>query len=44
LGLVGSIANYYREIIMEVANNFEVKISKIIPSPIDELTQYHLKN
>ncbi|MES2836862.1 MAG: N-acetylglucosamine kinase [Bacteroidota bacterium] len=41
LGFVGSIANYYREIIIEVANSFEVKISKIIPSPIDELTQYH---
>ncbi len=44
LGLVGPIANYYREIIIEVANSFEVKISKIIPSPIDELTHYHLKN
>lgn len=44
LGLVGSIANYYKEIIVEVANQNGVSISVIIPSPIDALTKYHIKN
>lgn len=41
LSLVGSIAFNYSDILRECANKYQVKINKIIQSPIDDLLDYH---
>lgn len=41
VNLVGSIAYYYQEIIKEVAAENQIKLGKILKSPIDGLVEYH---
>ncbi|MDB4088756.1 ATPase [Flavobacteriales bacterium] len=43
LGFVGSIAFFYKDILMEVAAQHGMKIEKITRCPIDELTLFHSK-
>lgn len=38
---VGSIANYYKEVLEKVAEDKGVKIGKILKAPIDALVKYH---
>ncbi len=42
LNCVGSVAFNYKSILEQVANSKGVSIGKIVASPIDELTRYHL--
>lgn len=42
LSCVGSVAYYYSDTLRAVAENKGVKINKIINSPIEDLTRYHL--
>lgn len=41
IGFVGSIAFHFQEELSEVLSRYELKIKKILPSPIDELAEYH---
>ena len=41
VGLVGSIAFHYREILKDVAKELGVSIGTIVKSPIEGLTNYH---
>jgi glucosamine kinase len=41
VGFVGSIAENFKPIIYTVATNRNIKITKIISNPIDELVSYH---
>jgi len=38
---IGSIAHYFRHLLEEVAQNYDIKISGIIQRPIDNLILYH---
>lgn len=42
LNAVGSVAFYFRDILKLSAENHEMKIGKIIKSPINELVNYHI--
>lgn len=42
LNIVGSVAYYYADEIKEVASEHNIKIGKILKSPIDGLVEYHL--
>lgn len=42
MGCVGSVGFYFQDILREVANENNVRLGKIIESPIDELVKYHL--
>jgi hypothetical protein len=39
--MVGSIAFYYRDILMEIAGKMKMKIGNVLKSPIDGLVEYH---
>ena len=41
IGFAGSVAFYFKEILAEVLDKHQLKISQIIPSPIDGLVKYH---
>ncbi|MFZ4522046.1 MAG: ATPase [Bacteroidales bacterium] len=41
VGFIGSIAHFYKEELYQVAGTYAVKITKILPSPIDGLVAYH---
>jgi len=41
LNLIGSIANVFREQLLNVAQIYGVKIGKVIQKPIDELVRFH---
>lgn len=41
LGFAGSIAFLFRDILSDAANNFGLKIEKVIKNPIDELVKFH---
>jgi N-acetylglucosamine kinase-like BadF-type ATPase len=41
---IGSIAFYFRDILENVANKFNLKITGIIQRPIDNLVKYHKEN
>jgi N-acetylglucosamine kinase-like BadF-type ATPase len=41
---VGSIAFIYKDILMQVANDREIRIGKVIKKPIDELVLLHLNH
>lgn len=41
LHLIGSVASVYREVIKEVAEDYEVKLGKVIQQPIEELVKFH---
>ena len=42
MGCVGSVGFYFKDILKEVADEHNVKLGKVIESPIDELVKYHL--
>jgi N-acetylmuramic acid 6-phosphate etherase len=41
IGFAGSVAYYFKEILSEVMEKYHLKISMIIPSPIEGLVRYH---
>ena len=41
---IGSIAFYFREILEQVAEKYNLRITNIIQRPIDNLLEYHKKN
>ncbi|MEN8826705.1 MAG: BadF/BadG/BcrA/BcrD ATPase family protein [Wenyingzhuangia sp.] len=44
VGFIGSISFFYKEILLEIANKYSIKVSKITRCPIDELILYHSTN
>ena len=40
---VGSVGSVFSEILIEVANSYEMKVGKVIQSPLQDLVDYHLK-
>ena len=40
---IGSIAHYFREILDDVADKYDLKITDVIQRPIDNLIAYHKK-
>lgn len=44
IGFVGSVAYYYKSELQEVTQEFGLKISKIIKTPIKALVEYHQKS
>ena len=44
LGLVGSVAYYYQDIIRKIAKEKDIVIKSIIEKPIDELSDFYLSN
>jgi glucosamine kinase len=43
LNCIGSVAYNFRNILEEVANEYDMELGKIIRSPIDDLVSYHTK-
>lgn len=43
VGFVGSIASFFKNILLDVAKDKGVTVNKIIGNPVDELVKYHLK-
>lgn len=41
---IGSIAFYFRDILEDVANTYNLEITDVIQRPIDNLVQYHKEN
>ncbi len=41
LGIVGSVGYHFKEIFKEVADEYGLKVNKIIQSPIEGLVEYH---
>ncbi len=41
IGFIGSIAYHYSEFLMKIASQEEVKITRILSSPIEGLVEYH---
>ncbi len=41
LGVIGSVGFHFRDIFMEVANGYNLEVSKMIKSPIEGLVEYH---
>jgi N-acetylmuramic acid 6-phosphate etherase len=41
IGFAGSVAYYFKEILTEVMDEHKLKISQIVPSPIEGLVRYH---
>ncbi len=41
---IGSVAYNFRNVLEEVAQEYEMKIGNIIRSPIDDLVRYHMKH
>lgn len=44
IGMVGSVAFHYKEIILETALHLNLKISSILKKPIEELEKFHCNN
>lgn len=44
LSFVGSIAHYYKDILLAVVSEYHLTIGQIIKHPIDNLVNYHLNN
>ncbi len=42
IGVIGSIAHCYSEVLQKVANEEDVKITRILSSPVEGLVEYHL--
>ncbi len=42
LGFAGSVAFLFQDYLMEIANEFDLTIHKIIKNPIDELVKFHI--
>lgn len=43
IGFVGSVAFHFQEVLYELLEDHQLEITKILPSPIDELAEYHRK-
>jgi N-acetylglucosamine kinase-like BadF-type ATPase len=41
IGFVGSVAYHFQDILSELLAEYKLEIKKILPSPIDELAEYH---
>lgn len=41
LGVIGSVGFHFRDIFMEVANGYNLEVSKMIKSPIEGLVEFH---
>jgi glucosamine kinase len=41
---VGSVGYVFKDILIEVANRYEMKVGKIIQSPLKDLVNFHLEN
>jgi hypothetical protein len=41
---IGSIAYVYKDFLLEAAKNYNIKIIKIVKSPLEGLIKYHIKN
>jgi N-acetylglucosamine kinase-like BadF-type ATPase len=41
---IGSIAHYFRDILEEIAEKNNLKVTDVVQRPIDELLSYHIKN
>lgn len=41
---VGSVGYVFSDILIEVANSYDMKVGKIIQSPLNDLVQFHVKN
>ncbi len=41
LSFTGSVAFYFKDILKEVASEFDLSISKVLRTPIDALAEYH---
>jgi N-acetylglucosamine kinase-like BadF-type ATPase len=41
---VGSVGFVFSDILTEVANSFDMKVGKVIQSPLNDLVQFHLDN
>jgi glucosamine kinase len=41
---VGSVGYVFSDILIEVANSYDMKVGKIIQSPLNDLVQFHIKN
>lgn len=42
LGMVGSVAHYFRDILQKEAELKDIKLGKVLQRPIDHLAEYHL--
>ena len=43
VALIGSIAHYFHNLILEVAAVFGIQVTRVIKSPVDELVKFHLQ-
>ncbi|MDZ7934716.1 MAG: N-acetylglucosamine kinase [Emticicia sp.] len=43
VNFVGSVAFYYKDLLIKVADNQGIKVGKILKSPIDGLVEFHLQ-
>ncbi len=41
---VGSVGYVFSDILVEVANSYDMRVGKIIQSPLNDLVQFHIKN
>lgn len=41
---VGSVGHVYKDLLVEVAKEFDVKVKDVVRSPMDGLVDYHIKN
>ena len=41
---IGSIAHYFRDILEEIAENNNLKVTDVVQRPIDKLLEYHKNN
>lgn len=41
---VGSVGYVFSDILIEVASSYDMKVGKIIQSPLNDLVQFHIKN
>ena len=42
LGIIGSVGFHFRDILTEVIDEYKMKITKMIKSPIEGLVDYHI--
>lgn len=44
INVVGSVGYYAKDVFIEVAKKYDMKVNKVIKAPLEELIQYHLKD
>ena len=42
LGVIGSVGFHFQDVFKEVAEEYHLKINKMIKSPIEGLVEYHM--